>query len=196
MLLLGYISALASSAGDVMQLRRTMRIRNLSGISSVTYFSYLMSWSAWLLYGVRLNDGPLMLSAAMSTGVAAAMAILTARLGALPAVSRMIYATALYAGLALIIWKAPTLGGSLLGGADALFFVPQLKEVLWRTDLSGISPVAVLGELASSVGWVAYTILAGIPAAGVFSAAYPILLGTVAWKLLLFRRSIARTGRT
>lgn len=196
MLLLGYISALASSMQDAVQLRHTLRTKSLSGISPITRLSYLLSCPLWLIYGMRLGDGPLMLSAAISTAIAATMALLIYRNGAAPAAARIACSVVLYAALGVLIWHSLPAGVLMLASVDILFFLPQLKEALLRTDLSGISPAAVLLELASSIGWVSYTIMADIPAAGAFSAVYSLLLGAVAWKLLLFRRANYGRGRT
>lgn len=195
LLLLGYLSALAASAPDALQLRRTIRIRSVAGLSSYTQFSYLLSWSVWLLYGVRLGDGPLILSAVVSVGVASLMVLLLGRLDALPSLSGMLLTGMVFLSVAAVVWYAPRSGGVVLAAVDIMFFIPQLRESIVRADLSGVSPLAVGWELTACVGWVVYTVLAGIPEAGVYAAVYSAILATVAWRLLLFRRRSAPVSR-
>lgn len=190
--LFGYAVALASVVPDAAQLSRTLRRRTVSGLSPLTHTTYLMSWTAWLIYGVRLAEGPVVLSSAVSAAVTAAMVVLLRRLGELPRLRQLALPAVVFASAAAAAWVEPRIGGVALAAAELTFFLPQLAAAFKQADLSGLSPVAIVWELATSLGWVAYTVAAGIAEAGVFSAVQSVLLATVAWRMLLFRRRSRR----
>jgi MtN3 and saliva related transmembrane protein len=191
----GYLIALAASVPDVLQLRRTLRRRHLSGLSALTQVSYLMSWSAWAVYGIRLGDGPVIVSSLLSVGVAATMVTLIARLGALPPLRHVLLPGFFYAAAATVALVDPRLGGTALALVEVTFFLPQLTATFRSADLSGVSPASIGWELTTSIGWVIYTVAAGIPEAGVFSGAYALLLAVVSWRLLRFHRGKPRPKR-
>lgn len=186
--LFGYAVAFASVVPDAAQLSRTVRRRTVSGLSPLTHTTYLMSWAAWLVYGVRLAEGPVILSSAVSVAVTAAMVILLHRLGALPRLRQLALPLLVFTSAGALAWAAPRVGGVALAAAELTFFLPQLVAAFKQDDLSGLSPTAVVWELSTSLGWVVYTVAAGIAEAGVFSAVQSVLLTAVAWRLLLFRR--------
>ncbi len=184
--------AVAASLPETLQLLRTLRLRRTAGLSALTQASYLLSWSSWAVYGVRLGDGPVIVSSLIAAGVSGAMVVLLARLGSLPSFRRLAVPAVCYAAAVSLALFEPRLGGAALAAVELTFFVPQLVATFRSADLSGISPVAVGWELMTSVGWVVYTVSAGIPEAGVFSAVYAALLTVVSWRLVRFYRARRR----
>jgi uncharacterized protein with PQ loop repeat len=183
---LGYTIALAASVPEVLQLVRTLRLRHTAGLSALTQASFLMSWTSWAIYGIRLGDGPVIVSSVVAASVAGTMVVLLARLGSLPPLRRLALPAVCYAAAVTLAVIEPRLGGAALAVVELTFFMPQLVTTFRAADLSGLSPVAVGWELTTSAGWVVYTVAAGIPEAGVFSGAYALLLAVVSWRLLRF----------
>lgn len=183
----GYVVALSSSVPELLQLARTLRVRHVSGLSSVTLLSYALSWSAWTVYGVRLADGPVIVSSSLALVVSLSMLVVVSRLGALPRLRAAALPAAVFASAAALAWVEPRWGGVALAVAELTFFMPQMVVSFRTADLSGVSLPALLWELSTSLSWVLYTSLSGIPEAGVFSAVYSVLLAVVAWRVVRSR---------
>lgn len=64
--LLGYIAAFLTTASFLPQVIQTMRTRDTRSISLTMYLMFVTGIAAWLVYGIRLNEMPIMIANALT----------------------------------------------------------------------------------------------------------------------------------
>ena len=64
--LLGYTAAFLTTASFLPQVIQTMRTRDTRSISLTMYLMFVTGIAAWLVYGIRLNEMPIMIANALT----------------------------------------------------------------------------------------------------------------------------------
>lgn len=75
--LLGYLAALASMASFVPQAWKIIRSRQTKGISSGMYLLTVSAFGLWLVYGVMLQQWPLVVSNAVCFALSGFILVMT-----------------------------------------------------------------------------------------------------------------------
>lgn len=185
----GFVVALADAVPSLMQTSRTVRTRRAEGLSAFTQAAWTMSWAVWFLHAYVVRDGPLLLAASVGLGTSAVLTFVLARMGRFPHVRPLAAPFLAYTLVAAaMVHHSVHYGALALAVVDIVFFYPQVRLAARASDLSGISVWSYVTEIAMSVAWVAYTVAAGFPAAGLFSAVSAVAFGFVLSKVLADRR--------
>jgi len=77
----GYAAALLTTASFVPQAIMTIRTRNTSGISLAMYVIFTAGVALWLVYGIALGSGPMMVANTVTLGLAGTILALKIRYG-------------------------------------------------------------------------------------------------------------------
>lgn len=193
--LFGYTIAIFYAASDLAQLRHVWRHRSIAGLSYDTQLAWLASWSAWMVYGISVSDGPIILSSGFGLTFSFLLASRMRSLGARSGLLSRCLLAASYGVLCPAVAFWPSYGGAFLAVVDLAWFGPQLLLASRGSDLAGLSGSAQALNAAINLGWVAYTVAAGHPAAGVWSAATVMASVYLALRVRASRRSLrARTA--
>jgi MtN3 and saliva related transmembrane protein len=59
----------------------TIRSRNTSGVSLAMYVIFTLGVALWLLYGIALDSGPMILANSVTLGLAATILVMKLRFG-------------------------------------------------------------------------------------------------------------------
>jgi uncharacterized protein with PQ loop repeat len=192
--LFGYRIACADVGPTVLQLRHTLRLRRLAGLSALTETASLVSWFVWLLHAVLMKDGPLLVAATLGLAVALALAAVLVHQRVFPRPRQQLLIVGGYAAVFALMLSDPTIEALALATVDLFWFSPQLVSAYRNLDLSGISVRAYLWDIFLSLGWVGYTAASGFPAAGAWSAVSALLAGAVLRRVLLSRARPSSTA--
>lgn len=77
--LLGYLAACLTTGSAVPQLIRTLRTRNVSGISLSYWLTLAAGVALWLVYGIVIGSGPLIAANGVSLALDLTVLIFTVR---------------------------------------------------------------------------------------------------------------------
>jgi len=77
----GYVAALLTTASFVPQAIMTIRTRNTSGISLAMYVIFTIGVALWLVYGIALGSGPMMVANIVTLALAGTILALKIRYG-------------------------------------------------------------------------------------------------------------------
>jgi len=77
----GYAAALLTTASFVPQAIMTIRTRNTTGISLAMYVIFTIGVALWLVYGIALGSGPMMVANTVTLALAATILALKIRYG-------------------------------------------------------------------------------------------------------------------
>jgi len=76
---LGYTAATLTTVSFVPQVWRTLRTRDVSGISLKMYSLFTLGIAAWLAYGIVLEQTPMLVANSISLVLACAMLVMRVR---------------------------------------------------------------------------------------------------------------------
>jgi MtN3 and saliva related transmembrane protein len=77
----GYIGALLTTASFIPQAIMTIRTRDTRGISRGMYVIFTIGVAFWLIYGIALDSGPMILANTVTLGLAGTVLALKLRYG-------------------------------------------------------------------------------------------------------------------
>jgi MtN3 and saliva related transmembrane protein len=77
----GYAAAVLTTGSFVPQAVMTIRTRNTSGISLAMYVIFTLGVALWLLYGIAVRSGPMILANSVTLALAATILGLKIRYG-------------------------------------------------------------------------------------------------------------------
>ena len=77
----GYAAAILTTGSFVPQAVMTIRSRNTSGISLAMYVIFTLGVALWLLYGIALKSGPMILANSVTLALAGTILALKLRFG-------------------------------------------------------------------------------------------------------------------
>jgi MtN3 and saliva related transmembrane protein len=77
----GYAAAVLTTGSFVPQAVMTIRTRNTSSISLAMYVIFTLGVALWLLYGIAVQSGPMILANTVTLGLAATILGLKLRYG-------------------------------------------------------------------------------------------------------------------
>lgn len=77
--LIGFLAAICTTISFLPQVIRTIRTRNTSGISLGMYSVFVVGVSLWLVYGIMINDLPMIIANAITLILAALILLLKIR---------------------------------------------------------------------------------------------------------------------
>ena len=85
---LGYAAATLTTASFVPQVWRTLRTRDVSGISLKMYSLFTLGIAVWLAYGIVLKQTPMLVANSVSLVLACAVLVMRVRFAKKPAMAR------------------------------------------------------------------------------------------------------------
>lgn len=77
----GYAAAVLTTSSFIPQAVMTIRSRNTSGISLAMYVIFTLGVAFWLVYGIALGSGPMILANTVTLGLAATILVMKIRFG-------------------------------------------------------------------------------------------------------------------
>jgi MtN3 and saliva related transmembrane protein len=77
----GYAAAVLTTSSFSPQALMTIRSRNTSGISLAMYVIFTLGVALWLLYGISVRSGPMILANSVTLALAATILALKLRFG-------------------------------------------------------------------------------------------------------------------
>jgi uncharacterized protein with PQ loop repeat len=155
----GYLGAALGVAMVVPQIMRTLRNRQLPGVSALSWALTAIACTTWLLYGVRTAEIPqipgnvLLVSGAVAVVLVVPSRVSTTRraLG-LAGAAVVVIAVAYFAPAALL--------GAIGGAIGVVSGLPQLVRSLRRTAaVSAVSATTWALRVASQASWLSYGLL-------------------------------------
>lgn len=181
-LLLGCVLASGSMAIAVPQVVKTLRSRDVAGLSLTSAVGFAAGWSMWLVFSVSISSWPqvatqglgLVLQVALIAAIVRAL-VAAEELGDAAGPGRSVARRLGVAGLASGVGVVGCVGVGVVGGwtafavavavYDAVFIAPQVRAVVGARVLSGLSVSSLVMRLAFSSGWLVYAVLIGRPEA-------------------------------
>ena len=184
---IGYIVTLLTLIPAASQVRHSLRLYSVAGISGATTCAWVYSWSAWILYGYIINDGPVVLHNII--GLVPAMVFLYVY-GRLSRLRLRLYVSigVVYAIAAIVMVVDESIGLLSLVIMDIIFYTPSVVKILRTKEPRGVSLTATLMYLVLTGSWFTYLLIISTPTAvigvGVGFASTCITL----YKVLAYRR--------
>ena len=86
---LGYTAAALTTVSFVPQVWRTLRTRDVSGISLKMYSLFTLGIAVWLAYGIALKQTPMLVANSISLVLACAVLVMRIRFAKKPAMARV-----------------------------------------------------------------------------------------------------------
>ena len=77
----GYAAAVLTTGSFIPQAVMTIRSRNTSGVSLAMYVIFTLGVALWLLYGIALKSGPMILANSVTLALAGTILALKLRFG-------------------------------------------------------------------------------------------------------------------
>ena len=77
----GYAAAVLTTSSFIPQALKTIRSRNTSGISLAMYMIFTLGVAFWLIYGIAVRSGPMILANTVTLGLATAILAMKLRFG-------------------------------------------------------------------------------------------------------------------
>jgi len=150
----GWACAVVGSLLSVPQILRLLLGRTSAGVSLLLWQLLLGGGLGWTYHGIVVGHANLIVPNALSAALAALVLAMLARDRHLPA--RRVWPLGLAVGLALV--AVEVLGGSAAFGIAVIapFIVGlggQTRDLLRSPDLSGLSPLYVVGTLVVQLMW-------------------------------------------
>lgn len=183
--LIGYFLTAAALLPAVAQVRHSVRLRTVSGVSGATTLAWVCSWSVWILYGVLIESGPVVAHNVLGLLPAVVLLVVFRRFATL---SRPLLVGALYVGAACGMLVSLRWGLLVLVALDVYFYLPSVVEVFRARDLSGVSLAANVTHVALTSSWLTYLVLTGDPIAGIGWAMAVLSYSVIVVRLLVVRR--------
>ena len=186
----GYLGSALGVAMVIPQVLRTLRNRQLPGVSALSWALTAIACTTWLLYGIRTAEIPQIPGNVLLVSGAVAVVLLVPSRTA-PIIRALgLAAAATLVGLLAVVAPPAAIGG--VGGAIGVVSgLPQLIRSLRRTAaVSAVSPLTWGLRVASQTAWLSYGLMLH-DLVVVFSAA--VLLSNALAVLLLetTRRPVA-----
>ena len=76
---IGYIAAFCTTVSFLPQVIHTFRTKNTAGISLTMYVTFVFGVAMWLVYGIMLEDYPLIIANSITFGFAATILFMKVR---------------------------------------------------------------------------------------------------------------------
>lgn len=166
----GWSLALATVLPELVQLRRSSKVRSNEGLSPTTQMATLTVFAWWLCYSTRLQVWPGVVTDVLTLLLAASHAR-TTRVLQLQHIAFVAVVAA--CGLFLPV----TVLGAFATFISASRGIPQLRTAWIASDLSGVSKSYWVLQAATGVGWLVFGLLSNAPWLGAFAViAAPVSL--------------------
>jgi uncharacterized protein with PQ loop repeat len=190
---LGYALILAALLPAIIQIRHSLRLRSVSGISGTTTLAWVCSWSVWILYGFLVSSGPMIARNILGLVPAAVLLVVFCRISRLsfPLLTAGLYGLA--AGCMLFDVR---LGLLVMVVLDVYFYLPSVLKVFRSKNLTGVSLSANATQVALCSSWFTYLLLSGNAAAGVGYAVASATYSVIVLRLLFTKNSAKAQSAT
>lgn len=157
----GYLGSALGVAMVVPQILRTLRNRQLPGVSALSWALTAIACTTWLLYGVRTAEVPQIPgNVLLVTGAVAVVLLVPSR--ATAAVRALALGAAAVAVGMLAYVAPPAVLGAVGGAIGVVSGLPQLVRSLRRASTaSAVAPLTWALRVASQASWLTYGVLVG-----------------------------------
>jgi uncharacterized protein with PQ loop repeat len=185
----GYLGSALGVAMVVPQVLRTLRNRQLPGVSALSWALTAIACATWLLYGIRTAEIPQIPgNVLLVSGAVAVVLLVPSR--TTPVVRALgLTAAATLIGLLAVVAPPAVIGG-VGGGIGVVSGLPQLIRSLRRTAaVSAVSPLTWALRVASQAAWLGYGLMLH-DLVVVFSASFLLTNALLVLLLETTRRSV------
>lgn len=183
--LLGYFLTTLALVPAITQIRHSLRLQSVAGLSGATTFAWVASWSVWVFYGLLIDSGPVMLWNLLGLLPAAVLLVVFLRFSSLRHASTILL---LYLAAALAMATEVRWGLLVMACLDVYFYMPSVVRVFRDRDVSGVSLSSSMSHIGLSMGWLAYLLLTGSALAGIGWAVSIVTYSMITFRLLVLRR--------
>jgi uncharacterized protein with PQ loop repeat len=186
----GYLGSALGVAMVVPQIVRTLRNRELPGVSALSWALTAVACTTWLLYGVRTAEIPQIPgNVLLVSGAVAVVLLVPSRTSRPVRALALVVAAVLVAVLAVL--APPAAIGTVGGAIGVVSGLPQLLRSVRRTaGVSAVSATTWALRVASQACWLSYGALLG-DLVVVFSALFLLTNALVVLALETARRPVA-----
>jgi uncharacterized protein with PQ loop repeat len=188
--LLGYFLTALALVPSITQIRHSLRLQSIAGLSGATTFAWVASWSVWVFYGFLIGSGPVMLRNLLGLLPAVVLMVVFLRFSSLSHAPTILL---LYLAAALAMTADVRRGLLVMLCLDVYFYIPSVLRVFRDRDVSGVSLSASIAYIGLSSSWLTYLILTGSALAGVGWAVSIVVYAVITFRLLSLRRHRAYT---
>jgi uncharacterized protein with PQ loop repeat len=155
----GYLGAALGVAMVVPQIVRTLRNRQLTGVSALSWALTAIACSTWLLYGVRTAELPQIPGNVLLVSGAVAVVLLVPSRASRSTRALALGLAALVVGV-LSVFAPPAVLGGIGGAIGVVSGLPQLvASVRRRAGASAVSAPTWALRVASQACWLTYGVL-------------------------------------
>jgi uncharacterized protein with PQ loop repeat len=155
----GYLGSALGVAMVVPQILRTLRHRQMPGVSALSWALTATACTTWLLYGVRTGEIPQIPGNVLLVSGAVAVVLLVP--SRTPSPVRALALTGAGGLIALLAFVSPpALIGAVGGAIGVVSGLPQLVRSLRRTAaVTAVSPLTWGLRVASQAAWLTFAVL-------------------------------------
>lgn len=189
---IGYILTVAALAPAVLQIKHSLSLRSVAGISGATTLAWVCSWSAWVLYGALVGSGPVIARNVLGLLPAAVLLFVFLRFSKLTA-PLLVCGLYLAAAVGLIIDLR--IGLLMMVVLDVYFYVPSIVRVFKSSDLSGLSLRSTVSQVFLTSSWVLYLLRTANPISSVGWVVATATYSIITIRVLLCRGSRRKRSR-
>lgn len=184
---IGYIVTLLTLIPAASQVRHSLRLYSVTGISGATTCAWVYSWSAWVLYGYTISDGPVVLHNII--GLVPAIVFLYVY-GRLSRLRLRLYVSigVVYAIAAVTMVVDESIGLLSLVILDIIFYTPSVVKILRTKEPRGVSLTATLMYLVLTGSWFIYLLIISTPTASIGVGVGFTSTCITLYKVLAYRR--------
>lgn len=182
---IGYIVTLLTLIPAASQVRHSLRLYSVAGISGATTCAWVYSWSVRTLYGYTISDGPVVLHNIIGLIPAVVFLYVYCRLARLRRRLSVPIGVVYTIAAATLVIDA-NIGLLLLVVIDVLFYTPSVAMILRTKEPRGVSLTATFMYLVLTGSWLVYLLISSTPIA-IIGVGFVTTCITL-YKVLAYRR--------
>ena len=184
---IGYIVTLLTLIPAASQVRHSLRLYSVAGISGATTCAWVYSWSVWTLYGYTISDGPVVLHNIIGLIPAVVFLYVYCRLARLRRRLSVPIGVVYTIAAATLVIDA-NIGLLLLVVIDVLFYTPSVVMIIRTKEPRGVSLTATFMYLALTGSWLVYLLIISTPIAIIGVGVGFVTTCITLYKVLAYRR--------
>jgi len=184
--IIGYMIPLLASIPAICQIRYSLRLSSVDGVSRATTTAWVWSWTAWILYGLTIASAPIMLKNFVGLVPALVLMMVYHRMSPM-SVGSVAQTLLPYSAVICTILYYPSVGVWALSFLDIIFYMPSAVVALRTKEPVGVSLGGVLSHIAISGSWWLYLAAIGEYAAGTGWVVGMICSTVIAMRLIHYR---------
>jgi uncharacterized protein with PQ loop repeat len=183
---IGYILTSAALVAAILQIRKTLKVRTIDGLSGATTLAWVASWTVWVVYGFLVESGPVVLRNFVGLIPASVMLFVFLKFGK---IKNLVGIVSLYAAALGIMLYDLEKGVLVMVCIDIVFYAPSIVAAFRSKDLKGVSVLSNNTQCVLTGAWFMFMVLDGQALAGINWAVGAITYFVVFMRVLHSRRA-------